>query len=1663
MFSNLNVALAQKGQTFWFAAPEVTESGNHDRPIWLRVITYSSPATVTITQPAGGGMPAQTMNIAANQTQSLDLSAYINNIETGIISANNHNDNAVENKGLYISATADISVYYEVTGMDVNNPDPAWRTQIWNSDIFVLKGDNALGTKFYTPFQDKLKNWFDGWAGIHIVATEDNTKVTITPTKNMVGRLAGFPFTITLNKGQTYSNRAVSQEGIDHPGGTLITSDKPIAVTVKDDSMGQINSADLGGDQLVPVSVTGTDYIVIKGEVNTEGGNPDYGDRAIICATENGTTVTINGVLQPGTLSAGQQLNYKVTQLSEYIVTSKPVYVFHISGFGNELGGALLPPIKCTGSKQVSFTRDTDEPFYLLLLVKTADKGNFTLNGNSTLITSGAFSTVPNTPVAGEWSQAKISFNTTQIPSNTTITVNNSGFFHVGIINGQSTQAGARYGYFSDYGTSSLSLGSDVTICQGDSNTFDVGPGVSDIFWNGVSSTSQTYTASVAGKYWVQGELSGCVGVDTVNLFIDPVSEGGLAIANDSPVCSGSQTSLTLSGQTGTIQWQQSSAGNGPWTNVTGGTGNTAATYMTPALTATTFYKAVVTSGVCANVSSVIDTVVVDSTTVGGTATATDPTICSGNFTTIKLSGNTGSSIQWQQSVNGVDGWINVTGGSGGTTATYTTPNLTSKTYYMAVVTSGVCSSANSTVASVTIDSVSVAGTATTPAPVICANTSTTVSLSGNVGSIQWEQSADSITWVNAVGGSGANSATYTTPNLTSGIIYYQAHVTSGVCASVNTDPVKIKVDAVSESGSAAATSPAICKNTSTTVSLSGYSGNIQWQQSADSTSWVNVTGGSGATSATYSTPDLAVNTFYRAIVTSGVCDSVVSNAVKVRTDTVPITGTATAASPSVCMNTSTIVSIDGVTGTIQWQESADSTVWNDISNATSANYATPDLTVATYYRAVVSSGTCAPGNSTPVKIKIDSSSVGGTVTAISPICQNGSTTISLTGSRGSIQWQESADGLNPWADVTNGSGETTANYTTGALSVTTYFRALVINGSCSPVTSSIDTVVVNAPAVGGTITPGQPEVCKNDSVTFEMSGNAAGTIQWQQSSDTTNQTGWSNVTTGTGATTTSYTTSKLITTTYFRALISSGGCSSNTSPTATATVNPTSVGGTSVVNAPAICSGASATVSLSGNTGSIQWMQSTDASNWSDISGANALSYTATNLTNTTYFMAKVTSGVCPAANSIADTVIVSPVSESGTATGTSSICSGGSTTVSLSGFKGTIQWAQSVDGVGGWTNANGAGSTTNVYTTPALTTTMHYRANVKSGICPSVNSGNVIVTVTPPSAGGVTSTMSPICENTSATISLTGQTGTIEWQESTDSIAWNTIIPAATSVNYTTPNLTSTRYYRAVVKNGVCPQTLSSAVKVLVAPQSKSGSISASSSSICPGQSTTLTVVDALGSIQWQQSSDTTVMSNWNDITGETTNSYSTPLLHNTTYYRVVVTNGVCVPSTSTKSIVEVKIVPSFNLSEKDTIICTPDNIVLTASSGFTNYVWNNGVPGPTISVYTAGTYSVTAISPNSCPVSAIVLISPCNSVDIPNVITPLSTTPGLNDYFVIRGNIPDSELEIYNRWGIMVYYSHNYENNWDAENVVEGIYFYIYKRKEGKTYKGYLEVIR
>jgi len=541
---------AQTGTEFWFAAPEVTQ--NHgDRPIFLRFTALDQATIVNVYQPAISSTALFTINIAANSSQSINLTSSIASIE-------NDQPNQISTKGLFIKSTSKVSVYYEVASSI-------------NTDIFVLKGSNALGTNFLVPSQNNMNNANYGIPaaknGFDIVATEDNTQVTITPTANLVGRNAGVPFTINLNKGEVYSAVALDVTAVGHLGGSVVVANKPVAITLKDDSINSPNSscADISGDQIIPTSLAGNKFITLPGYLNNPSGTPT--DWVYIMAVENNTQITINGV-NAGLLNRAQILRRESNNNVFYIETSKPVLVWHLSGFGCELGGAILPQIECTGSRTVGVVRGgaSNEAFYMNILVQTGGEGSFTFNGNTGIINANQFLDVPFSN--GTWKYARIQLTTTQLATGAAGIIRNSTKdFHLGVINGGSS-SGCRYGYFSDFNKfSDVIVTSNSPLCEGTAlqlNT-SVASSSSDYTfqWSGPNGfTNNTQNASIsniqqgqAGMYNLLVTKPGCSSQSfPINVLVNasPLNDA----SSNSPLCAPNTLQLTSTNITGaTFQW----------------------------------------------------------------------------------------------------------------------------------------------------------------------------------------------------------------------------------------------------------------------------------------------------------------------------------------------------------------------------------------------------------------------------------------------------------------------------------------------------------------------------------------------------------------------------------------------------------------------------------------------------------------------------------------------------------------------------------------------------------------------------------------------------------------------------------------------------------------------------------------------------------------------------------------------------------------------------------------------------------------------------------------------------------------------------------------------------------------------------------------------------
>lgn len=460
---------AQIDTVFWFAAPWVSPDHDGNTQLAFRISSFSTPSTVRLQLPSQGY--DTTFIVPANSVSSIPLNHIVNNLESKPA-------DLVLTSGIKISSDELITVVYDFIS-DMITISPGVPN---NPETYSLKGQNGMGTEFVVPFQTLWNNRtlsvdrnLDGvvtqpYQYFSVIATQDNTTIYITPRCNVVG---GHPPNVTYSvflpfAGNVYTCQNVTQSTStagNTLSGSIVIANKPVSVTINDDSVNPAGGGscfDLMGDQIVPTDVIGNEYIINRGFLNA-GSN----ESIFIIASENFTTITVDdGAVTTQLLNQGSTWQYSILQPLTSINADKPVYVVHMSGYGCELGLAIIPPTNCAGSDEVAFGRNNGQSFLLNILCRDGDEASFQLNGSAALVPAAAFNIVPGT--GGLWRGAQIDYPIANIAVGTqNLITNSSGLFSLGVINGGAT-TGCLYHYMSSFNRKVITkAGNDTTLCNG--------------------------------------------------------------------------------------------------------------------------------------------------------------------------------------------------------------------------------------------------------------------------------------------------------------------------------------------------------------------------------------------------------------------------------------------------------------------------------------------------------------------------------------------------------------------------------------------------------------------------------------------------------------------------------------------------------------------------------------------------------------------------------------------------------------------------------------------------------------------------------------------------------------------------------------------------------------------------------------------------------------------------------------------------------------------------------------------------------------------------------------------------------------------------------------------------------------------------------------------
>jgi hypothetical protein len=219
-------------------------------------------------------------------------------------------------------------------------------------------------------------------------------------------------------------------------------------------------------------------------------------------------------------------------------------------------------------------------------------------------------------------------------------------------------------------------------------------------------------------------------------------------------------------------------------------------------------------------------------------------------------------------------------------------------------------------VSNVTVNVIKVnVGTLSPISTSVCTATNSSIlRLTGYSGTIIWKKSLDTAigsantNWVSVTG----NRDTLLVSNIAT-TTYYHAILTNGNCKDTTLNAVikyGVGLDAGTVNGAAT-----VCSGTnSTTLTLTAYTGSIQWQSSTDNVTFTNI---AGATSSNYTAVNLTVTKYYRVIVSSASCGTpVTGTAVAITVNSTGVNAGTISGAATVCSGTnSTVLTITGSSG----------------------------------------------------------------------------------------------------------------------------------------------------------------------------------------------------------------------------------------------------------------------------------------------------------------------------------------------------------------------------------------------------------------------------------------------------------------------------------------------------------------------------------------------------------------------------------------------------------------------------------------------------------------------------------------------------------------------------------------------------------------------------
>ncbi|MNS43444.1 hypothetical protein D3C72_758480 [compost metagenome] len=430
-----------------------------------------------------------------------------------------------------------------------------------------------------------------------------------------------------------------------------------------------------------------------------------------------------------------------------------------------------------------------------------------------------------------------------------------------------------------------------------------------------------------------------------------------------------------------------------------------------------------------------------------------------------------------------------------------------------------------------------------------------------------------------------------------------------------------------------------------------GKSYEYLWEFSIDAQSWQSAPGVSNAKD--YQPVALTVTTFFRRVVSMGVCNDLTSNTVTIKIVPVKISNNSIiqpldnekcgvdSFNPGVIDGTVASVTT-GATFVYQWEQSIDGgSSYTDIAGASAKSYDPPTLTQTTFFRRkVISNGTS--DTSKHVFIIINNVGVSNnTITSVPDVIAGTAPDLIVgsdpqpTGAIFDYNWEQSTDGNN-WTTALGNSDK--RDYQPPVITVATHYRRKIGSGVCP--TSISEPIKINVIQPGGIsnnkiTAPPTTSYCglatvDPDPITGTEARNAI-SYQWQKK--TTGA--WASITDATGQ---NYDPSGLTMKTDFRR-IAIAGINKDTSNVVSFLITPVAIDNNTITSSPQVIPSGSIPAIIAGSqptggsgTYTYLWEKSEGGqNNWVPASGMNnQVNYQPPAQNAAVYYRRTITSGAC-------------------------------------------------------------------------------------------------------------------------------------------------------------------------------------------------------------------------------------------------------------------------------------------------------------------------------------------------------------------------------------------------------------------------------------------------